>query len=194
MHRRSSSCRAASTYIPDPLSPLQGYIPYPHIAAECMFELVVLLLPGHMWGVHKAILYIIWVLNQSYLSCKLAIQLGHLQWCNGQQARIANPTQVSSSHIGCPIHSALCHIEAKYFINCYLVSFPSLFIIIYINLFLSFQLAIQLSYQLSQSVHNYRHQPVSIYLSYQLSQKVGIKGGEGQERAEARTLLVCAAH
>ena len=29
---------------------LQGYIPYPHIAAVCMFELVVLLLPGHMWG------------------------------------------------------------------------------------------------------------------------------------------------
>ena len=51
----SSSCRAASTDIPDPLSPLlpivlQGYIPYPHIAAICMFELVVLLLPGHMWG------------------------------------------------------------------------------------------------------------------------------------------------
>ena len=29
---------------------LQGYIPYPHIAAGCMFELVVLLLLGHMWG------------------------------------------------------------------------------------------------------------------------------------------------
>ena len=57
----SSSCRAASTVISDPLSPLlplaslQGYIPYPHIAAECMFELVALLLPGHMResiGVH----------------------------------------------------------------------------------------------------------------------------------------------
>ena len=61
------SCRAASTDIPDPLSPLlpivhsppanlQGYIPYPHIAAVCMFELVVLLLPGHMRvsiGVHR---------------------------------------------------------------------------------------------------------------------------------------------
>ena len=33
----------------------QGHIPYPDIAAECMFGLVVLLLPGHMWqsiGVH----------------------------------------------------------------------------------------------------------------------------------------------
>ena len=29
---------------------LQNYIPYPHIAAVCMFELVVLLLLGHMWG------------------------------------------------------------------------------------------------------------------------------------------------
>ena len=28
----------------------QGCIPYPHIAAVYMFELVVLLLLGHMWG------------------------------------------------------------------------------------------------------------------------------------------------
>ena len=33
-----------------PLVGLQGYIPYPHIAAVCMFDLVVLLLPCHMWG------------------------------------------------------------------------------------------------------------------------------------------------
>ena len=33
-----------------PLAGLQGYIPYPHIAAICMFELVVLLLLGHMRG------------------------------------------------------------------------------------------------------------------------------------------------
>ena len=57
----SSSCRAASTDIPDPLSPripiissplagLQGYITYHHIAAVCMFELAVLLLIGHMRG------------------------------------------------------------------------------------------------------------------------------------------------
>ena len=61
--KTSSSCRAASTDIPDPglatspyrlslLAGLQGYIPYPHIATECMFELVVLLLPGHIWGVY----------------------------------------------------------------------------------------------------------------------------------------------
>ena len=38
---------------PNRLSPpagLQGYIPYTHIAAVCMFELVVLFLLGHMWG------------------------------------------------------------------------------------------------------------------------------------------------
>ena len=56
----SSSCRAASMDIPDPLatfpyrsSPLaglQGYIPYPHVASICMFLRVVLLLFGHMWG------------------------------------------------------------------------------------------------------------------------------------------------
>ena len=46
---------ATSSYRSSPQAGLQGYIPYPHIAAGCMFELVVLLLPGHMWesiGVH----------------------------------------------------------------------------------------------------------------------------------------------
>ena len=56
----TSSRRASSTDIADPLvtSPyhssllagLQGYIPYLHIAAVCMFEQVILLLLGHMWG------------------------------------------------------------------------------------------------------------------------------------------------
>ena len=32
------------------LERLQSYIPYPHRAAVCMFELVVLLLLGHMRG------------------------------------------------------------------------------------------------------------------------------------------------
>ena len=61
MTSSSSSYRAANTDIPDPISPLlpivhrlwqvfKDYILYPHIAAECMCELVVLLLPGHMWG------------------------------------------------------------------------------------------------------------------------------------------------
>ena len=41
---------ATFPYRSSPLAGLQGYIPYPHIAAECMFVLVVLLLPSHMWG------------------------------------------------------------------------------------------------------------------------------------------------
>ena len=41
---------ATSLYRSSPLAGLQGYIPYPDIAAVCMFELVVLLLLGHMWG------------------------------------------------------------------------------------------------------------------------------------------------
>ena len=32
----------------------QGYLPFPHIAAVCRFELVVLLLLGHMGGVHRS--------------------------------------------------------------------------------------------------------------------------------------------
>ena len=53
--------------IPDPLLPppyrstllagLQGYIPYPYKATVCMFELVVLLLHGHMWGPEEYITY-----------------------------------------------------------------------------------------------------------------------------------------
>ena len=41
---------ATSPYRSSPLAGLQSYIPYPHIAAICMFELAVLLLLGHMWG------------------------------------------------------------------------------------------------------------------------------------------------
>ena len=45
-------CSSLTTfpYRSSPLAGLQGYIPYPHIATVCMFELVVLLLLGHMWG------------------------------------------------------------------------------------------------------------------------------------------------
>ena len=41
---------ATSPYRSSLLAGFQGYIPYPHAAAVWMFELVVLLLPGHMWG------------------------------------------------------------------------------------------------------------------------------------------------
>ena len=45
---------ATSSYRSSPLADLQGYIPYPHIAVVCMFSLVLLLLLGHMWGVHRS--------------------------------------------------------------------------------------------------------------------------------------------
>ena len=41
---------ATSPYHSSPLAGLQGYILCPHIVAVCKFELVVLLLHGHMWG------------------------------------------------------------------------------------------------------------------------------------------------
>ena len=41
---------ATFPYCASPLAGLQEWIPYPHIAAVCMFELIVLLLLGHMWG------------------------------------------------------------------------------------------------------------------------------------------------
>ena len=41
---------ATSPYYSSPLAGFQGYIPNPYIAAVCMFELVVLLLLGHMQG------------------------------------------------------------------------------------------------------------------------------------------------
>ena len=41
---------ATSPYRSSPLVGLHGHIPNPHRAAECKFKVVILLLPGHMWG------------------------------------------------------------------------------------------------------------------------------------------------
>ena len=49
-HRYPWPSLATSPYRSSPLTGLQGHIPYSHIAAGCMFELIVLLLPGHIWG------------------------------------------------------------------------------------------------------------------------------------------------
>ena len=49
-HRYPWPSLATSPYHSSLLAGLQGYIPYPHMAAVCMFELVVLLLLGHMRG------------------------------------------------------------------------------------------------------------------------------------------------
>ena len=53
-HRYLWPSLATSPYCSLPLAGLQGYILYPHRAAVCRFELVVLLLLGHMWGVHRS--------------------------------------------------------------------------------------------------------------------------------------------
>ena len=57
---------ATFPYRSSPLAGLQSYIPYPHIAAECMFELDVLLLHGHMWA-HR---------STSLMSSSLLLQQG----------------------------------------------------------------------------------------------------------------------
>ena len=41
---------ATFPYLSSPPAGLLDYIPYLHIAAVCMFQLVVLLLLGHKWG------------------------------------------------------------------------------------------------------------------------------------------------
>ena len=65
---------ATSLYHSSPPAGLQGYILCPHIVAECKFELVVLLLHGHMWGsigVHHLYIYI-------YISYSVYINLTSL--------------------------------------------------------------------------------------------------------------------
>ena len=111
----SSSCRAASTDIPDPslatspyhsslLAGLQGYIPYPHIAAVCMFELVILTHNFFSWPYHAVLSSRLYVFSSDetystgprqraawpsatmvlYLStrlcCKLALTPTNLHW------------------------------------------------------------------------------------------------------------------
>ena len=49
-HRYPRPSLATSPYRSSPLGSLQGYIPYPHITAVCMFELVVRPFRDHMWG------------------------------------------------------------------------------------------------------------------------------------------------
>ena len=61
---------ATSPYQSSLLAGLQGYIPYPHIAAVCMFELVVLLLLGHMRG-SKGVHH--WWVRPCFSSCVLRV-------------------------------------------------------------------------------------------------------------------------
>ena len=88
---------ATSPYSSSLLAGLQGYIPYPHRAAVCMFELAVLLLFGHMRGVHRStslmsssmlpqqcpaclarLTWIVFVMGGKWRRCP---------WCNGYRHR-----------------------------------------------------------------------------------------------------------
>ena len=48
--RISLTLSATFPYRSSPQAGLPDSIPYPHIVAECMFVLVILLLHGHVWG------------------------------------------------------------------------------------------------------------------------------------------------
>ena len=69
-----------------------GYILYPHIAAVCMFKLVVLLLLGHMWGsigVHH-----LWA-HPFFSSCEL-VEFGQMSrvFANGLRDQGSIPGRV----------------------------------------------------------------------------------------------------
>ena len=74
-HRYPWPSLVISPYHSSLLAGLQGYIPYPHIAAVCMFELVVQLLLGHMrgsigvyhWSKYR-ILYKIYIFNRIFVA------------------------------------------------------------------------------------------------------------------------------
>ena len=89
-HGYSWPSLVTSPYRSSPLASLQGYILYPHIAAVCMFELVVLLLPRHMWGsigVHH-----LWAhINTAVLMHYLA---GEKAWWQLQKNVVSNIEQV----------------------------------------------------------------------------------------------------
>ena len=63
-------------YRSSPLAGLQGHITYHHITAECMFELFVLLLPGHMWGIHRSVS----LMSSSLLLQQCPVCLVRLTW------------------------------------------------------------------------------------------------------------------
>ena len=54
LHRYPLSSLATYPYHSSPLAGLQGYIPYPHIAAVCMLELVIRAFAWPYAGVHRS--------------------------------------------------------------------------------------------------------------------------------------------
>ena len=104
-HGYPSPSLVTSPYRLSPLAGLQGYIPYPHIAAECMFVLVVLLLPGYMWGsigVHH-----LWVrpcffssvLHQTFI-CSQLNGFKYNKWLNSPILYLTGTTTLGQSQPG----------------------------------------------------------------------------------------------
>ena len=71
---------STSPYHSSPPAGLQSYIPYHHIAAVCMFELVVLLLIGHMRGSTGAYSLTISSLLLVRLACIVFVTGGRWQY------------------------------------------------------------------------------------------------------------------
>ena len=67
---------ATFPYRSSPLACLQGYIPYPHLAAVCMFELVVLLFAWPYAGFHRSTS----LMSSSLLLQQCSVCLVRLTW------------------------------------------------------------------------------------------------------------------
>ena len=74
---------AISPYHSSPPAGLQGYILCPHIVAVCKFELVVLLLHGHMWGsiltCSKLFILIHYLIAFLSINCVMEVWTNHIQ-------------------------------------------------------------------------------------------------------------------
>ena len=74
-HGYSWPSLATFPYRSSPQAGLQGYIPYPHRAAVCMFWLVVQHLLGHMWGsICQCFWRNLWGVMTEVLVCSLEVR------------------------------------------------------------------------------------------------------------------------
>ena len=67
---------ATPPYRSSPQAGLQDNIPYPHIAAECMFVLVILLLHGHVWGSIRV--HLLWVRNKHIIVYLIEVLVSYI--------------------------------------------------------------------------------------------------------------------
>ena len=106
---------ATSPYHSSLLAGFQGYIPYPHIAAVCMFELVVLLLLGHMRrsiGVHN------WWARPCFSSSVLRVwfvQLAEFSWWEASGRIVGAFWGVAARTCSILLSTFLCNYNFKCF-------------------------------------------------------------------------------